>query len=131
MNFWRVSSSTVTNIERGLKHKVWGFSPRWEGICKMIRKEDRVVIYASANHSFNVICEVTKEHFVDYDQIWPDDDYPHRIGIEPLPISQKLVGLKDARAFAKRPELGGSFMPAIARLTPEDFSIILSMMTEK
>ncbi len=44
-----------------------------------IQKGDKVVIYTSANHSFIVICEVTKEYFVDHTPIWLDDYYPHRI----------------------------------------------------
>jgi len=121
MEYWRVSSSSIRNVELALESKTWGFSSFWAKRCQSVRRGDKVVIYTSANHSFIVICEVTKEHFIDHSPIWHDDEYPHRIGIEPLPVLQKPVGLKDARAFAKRPKLGGSFMPAIARLTPEDF----------
>ena len=129
MNFWRVCSSSIRNVELALEFKTWGFPPLWAKYCQRVRRGDKVVIYTSANHSFIVICEVTKEYFVDNSPIWPDDEYPHRIGMEPLPVSQKPVGLKDVRA--KRPKFGGSFMPAIVRLTPEDFNILLSMMTEK
>ena len=129
MNFWRISLSSVGSIGRGLKHKVWGFSPRWEGICKQIRKGDRVVIYASETHSFTAICEVTKEHYVDSSPIWLDDIYPHRIGIEPLLVPEKPLELKQARELANRPKLGGAFISAIANLPSEDFEVILKMIT--
>jgi predicted RNA-binding protein len=131
MRFWRVTSSTVANIEQGLKHKVWGFSPTWEMISKTIKKGDRIVLYTSETRSFLVVCEVTEEHYVDSSPIWQDDIYPHRIGIEPLPVSQKPLELKQVRERTKRPKFGVSFMPAIVRLTPEDFNILLRMMTEK
>lgn len=131
MYYWRASSSSIQNVELALKSKTWGFPPYWTKRCQVIKRGDKVVIYSSANHSFIVICEVTKEHFVDYTPIWSDAEYPHRIGIEPLPVSQKPVGLKEAKDFLQRPKLGGSFMPAIARLTPEDYDAILGMMTEK
>ena len=131
MQFWRVSSSTMVNVERGLASKTWGFSPRWEGRCRLIRKGDKIAIYTSATHSFIAICEVTKEHFVDSSPIWPDDIYPHRIGIEPLPMPQKSIELKQVRTLAKRPRLGDSFQPAIASLTPQDFNVILKLMTDK
>lgn len=131
MEYWRVSSSSIRNVELALKSKTWGFSSLWARYCQRLRTGDKIVIYTSANHSFIVICEVTKEHFVDHSPIWLDDDYPHRIGIEPLPVSQKPLELKQARERAKRPRLAGTFISAIARLTPQDFDIILSMMTKK
>lgn len=133
MNFWRVASSNVKFIELALESKTWGFSPfsRWAHHSKEMRKGDKVVIYNNDDHNFQVICEVTKERFTDDTPIWFDNAYPYRIGIEPLPISQKPVKLREARERSKRPNLGGSFNPSVARITPEDFDIIFDMMTEK
>lgn len=133
INYWRLSTSSIRFIELGLESKTWGFSSfsRWEHHSKEIKKGDKVVIYYTKDHIFQVICEVNKERFIDNSLIWFDNDYPIRIGIEPLPISQKPIKLREAREFSKRPNLGGSFNPSVAKLTPQDFNIICSMMTEK
>jgi len=78
-----------------------------------------------------VVCEVTKEHYVDSSPIWENDIYPHRIGIEPLPVSQKPLGLKEVQERTKRPNFGVSFMSAVVRVIPDDFNVIMRMMTEK
>jgi len=95
-----------------------------------MRKRDKIIFYLTSDKSFRAICEVTKEYFVDHSFIWEADDYPHRIGIEPLSVPQEPLALKKAREIAEHPDLGGSFgRCSVVQLKPEDFNIILNIMT--
>lgn len=128
--YWRVSSNNMRSIQLALQAKTWGVSYRGKNTIRQMSKGDKIVIYLTRTASFVAICQVSKEFFFDSSFIWEVDDYPHRIGIEPLLVPKKPLKLEKARKDAERPNLGGSFgRTTVVRLTSEDFDLILNMMT--
>ncbi|MEE4419578.1 hypothetical protein [Streptomyces bugieae] len=106
-----VPRDSATNLEIGLNNSLWGWRDSAldragaRNDVKRLQKGDLLVLghrgpnsrvkpggWASASLQRVIVAQVTRPYFMDRSRVWPDDEYPARIGISVLDDEDDVDG---------------------------------------
>ncbi len=132
MNWWRLSSTSKLNISLGLAAHVWG-GPSGIGL-QSLEQGDKIVWYVSKGRDLGYwgISRVERPMFKSGTSVWPDGDYPFRIGIDPThALREAPVTSEQVRVALGRHHLVNRRSSGVIRLSKEEYDVIAKLLRAK
>ncbi|MCD9145758.1 hypothetical protein [Streptomyces albireticuli] len=106
-----VPSPSRENLAIGLRHNLWGWRPSAldragarEDVKRLTEGDFLVLGHRGPNSRVKpggwsqatlkrvIVAQVTEPHFVDHNEVWPDDSYPERLRISVLSEEEEIPG---------------------------------------
>lgn len=125
MAYWRVSTSTIANMEAALSHEQWGAER--ESDLRRLAAGDRLVFSCSRGDAsgYWALGTIASTVFPSTELIWDDRSYPFRVRFTVDTLLKSPLKMDKVRAVLSQVGLRLRYPPqSVVELTPQEFEVI-------